>query len=287
MLWELLAADIEGVEGIGAVGTVFEKVFFGLRLLLHGLVFAEAVASSLYSCGLDGEDKVIVVLAVEVRHKALLPGKALVDEKVFLIVSHRVAEVHVNDLPSVALELMDYHPMEVLVVHGIVRAEDSGIVVVDDRLVRMRSIVSAEVGDERRDFALELHIERFKDVQAVGTRLTAHNPVDIGIVVHANAERLHRVDVRVRATVERAVERGELVVGVDGVKILLRLLNDAVVAERVEVVEIRRIIFVVLLHRRIKSIVRDAYLLTEDRSLESLWREVALHLPDILFTEKL
>lgn len=50
MLWELLTADIEGVEGISAVGTVFEKVFFGLRLLLHGLVLAEAVASSLHSC---------------------------------------------------------------------------------------------------------------------------------------------------------------------------------------------------------------------------------------------
>ena len=140
----------------------------------------------------------------------------------------------------------------------------TGVVVVDDRLVRMRSIVSAEVGYERRDFALELHIERFEDVQAVGTRLTAHNPVDVGIVVHANAERLHRVDVRVRAIIERAVERGELVVGVDGVKILLRLLDDAVVAERVEVVEIRRIIFVVLLHGRVEAIVRDAYLLTED-----------------------
>ena len=248
MLWELLAADIERIEGIGAVGTVLEKVFFGFGLFFHTFVLAEAVASSLYSCGLDGEDQVIVVLAVEVRHESLLPGKTLIDEKVFLIVSHRVAEVHVNDLPSVALELMYYHPMEILVVHGIVRAEGGGIIVVDDRLVRMRCVIGAEVGDERRDFALELHIERFEDVQAVGTRLTAHNPVDIGVVVHANAERLHRVDVRVRATVERAVERGELVVGVDGVKILLRLLNDAVVAERVEVVEIRRIIFVELLH---------------------------------------
>ena len=27
MLWELLAADIECFEGIGAVGTVFEKIF--------------------------------------------------------------------------------------------------------------------------------------------------------------------------------------------------------------------------------------------------------------------
>ena len=94
MLGELFAADVEGVEGIGTVGSVFEKVFFGLRLLLDTFVLAEAVASSLYSCGLDSEDKVIVVLAVEVRHQALLPGKALVDEKIFLIVSHRVAEVH-------------------------------------------------------------------------------------------------------------------------------------------------------------------------------------------------
>ena len=187
-------------------------------------------------------------MAVEVRHEALLTGKALVDEKVFLIVSHRITEVHVNDLPSVAFKLMDYHPMEVLVVHGIVRAEGGGIIVVDDRLVRMWSVVGAEVGDERRDFALELHVERFEDIQAVGTRLTAHNPVDIGIVVHTNTERLHRVDVRVRATVERAVKRRELVVGVDSVKILLRLFYDAVVAERVKVVEIRCIIFVVLLH---------------------------------------
>ena len=164
MLWELFAADVEGVEGIGAVGTMFEKVFFGLRLLFHRLVLAETVASSLHSCGLDGEDKVIFVLAVEVRHKALLPGKTLVDEKILFIMSHRVAEVHVNDLPSVALEFMDYHPVEVLVVHGIVRAEGGGIIVVYDRLVRVWCVVGAEVGDERRDFALELHIERFEDV---------------------------------------------------------------------------------------------------------------------------
>ena len=27
MLWELLAADVERIEGIGAIGAVFEKVF--------------------------------------------------------------------------------------------------------------------------------------------------------------------------------------------------------------------------------------------------------------------
>ena len=45
MLWELLAADVESIEGICAVGAVFERVFFGLRLLLHRLVLAEAVVS--------------------------------------------------------------------------------------------------------------------------------------------------------------------------------------------------------------------------------------------------
>lgn len=54
-----------------------------------------------------------------------------------IIVAHRAAEVHVNDLPAVALKLMDNHPMEVLVVHGIVRAKGCGIIVVDDHLVRV------------------------------------------------------------------------------------------------------------------------------------------------------
>ena len=94
MLWELLAADVECIEGIGAVGTVFEKVFFGLRLLFHGLVLAEAVASSLHSCGLDGEDKVIVVLADKVRHEALLPAK--------MNTCHCGGEIKTNDSTDIA-----------------------------------------------------------------------------------------------------------------------------------------------------------------------------------------
>ena len=79
MLWKLLAADIEGVEGIGAVGAVFKEIFLGFGLLLHGFVLAEAVASSLHSGTLDGEDEVVIVLAVEVWHEPLLAGEALVD----------------------------------------------------------------------------------------------------------------------------------------------------------------------------------------------------------------
>ena len=79
MLWELFEADIEGIEGIGAIGTVFEKIFFGLRLLLHRLVFAEAVASSLHFCGLDSEDKVIIAT------EPLLDVVTHIDRKAFYV----------------------------------------------------------------------------------------------------------------------------------------------------------------------------------------------------------
>ena len=120
MLWELLAANIEGVEGICAVGAVFEEIFFRFGLLLHGFVLAEAVATALHSGGLDGEDEVVVVLAVEVRHEALLAGETLVDEEILLVVAHGVAEVHVLHRPALAFELVYHDPVEVLVVDGVV-----------------------------------------------------------------------------------------------------------------------------------------------------------------------
>jgi hypothetical protein len=39
--WEFLAADVEGIEGVGAV---FEQIFFALGELFAGLVLAEVVA---------------------------------------------------------------------------------------------------------------------------------------------------------------------------------------------------------------------------------------------------
>ena len=78
--------------------------------------------------------------------------------------AHRVAEVHVNDLPSVALELMDYHPVEVLVIHGIVRAKSGDIIVIDDTVVGMGRIVRAEVCNKRRDFTFKFWISRRKQL---------------------------------------------------------------------------------------------------------------------------
>ena len=70
--------------------------------------------------GLDGQDQVFVVRAVEKRHKALLTCESLIDEQVFFIVRHGVSEIDGFDSPTVPLELVDYPPTEILVVDRIV-----------------------------------------------------------------------------------------------------------------------------------------------------------------------
>ena len=42
---EFLAADVECIESVGAVGAVFEEVFFALGKFLAGLILAEAVST--------------------------------------------------------------------------------------------------------------------------------------------------------------------------------------------------------------------------------------------------
>lgn len=100
---ELFAADVEGIEDGGAV---FEQVFFRFGEFFTGLVLAEAVAST-DVCGLDGEDKVFAVRTAEERHQALLPGESFVDEKILLVVAHRVSEIHGLDAPAMPLKLLD------------------------------------------------------------------------------------------------------------------------------------------------------------------------------------
>ncbi len=120
MLREFLATDVKSIESIGAVCAVFEEIFLGLRVLLHGLVLSEAVAPAFDTGRLDGQYQVIIVLSVEERHEPLLAGESLVDEEVLLIMAHRVTEIDVIDLPSMALKLVNDDIAKVLVVHGIV-----------------------------------------------------------------------------------------------------------------------------------------------------------------------
>lgn len=95
VLRELLTADIQHIKSIYAVGTMLQQVLFRFRLFLHRLVFSEAVASTFYPCRLNSEYQVIVILSIKERHQALLPSKALIDEQVFLIVTHRISEIHI------------------------------------------------------------------------------------------------------------------------------------------------------------------------------------------------
>lgn len=48
MLWELLAADIERIEGISAVGTVFEKILGSARQEWRSLLLDKA---QVVACG--------------------------------------------------------------------------------------------------------------------------------------------------------------------------------------------------------------------------------------------
>ena len=159
MLGEPFTADVKRIESVGAVGSMLEQVFFGFGLLLHRLVLMKAVSTPLYSCRLDGQDQVVIVLAVEERHEALLASEALIYQEIFFVVAHRVAKVHILYLPPVALEFVDYHVAEVLIVNGIVRAESCSVVVENHCFILVVSVISTEVVYQSGDFPLELHIE--------------------------------------------------------------------------------------------------------------------------------
>ena len=117
---KLFRADVESIESVGAVGAVFEQVFFALGKFLSGFILAEAIATATDTCRLNGETQVLVVGAVEEWHEALFTCEALVYEQVFFIVSHRVSEVHGFHTPPPAFKFVDYPPTVILFVDGIV-----------------------------------------------------------------------------------------------------------------------------------------------------------------------
>ena len=55
-IWKFLAADVESIESVGAVGAVFEEVFFRFGKFLAAFVFAKAVAAAAYAGCLNRED---------------------------------------------------------------------------------------------------------------------------------------------------------------------------------------------------------------------------------------
>ena len=142
---EFLTADIEGVEGIGAVGTMFEQILFRFGQFLTGLVLVKSVASVEYSGRLNGKEQIIVVLPVEERHQTLLSLEGLVDKQVLLIVPHGITQIDILHRPAVPLKFMDDDPSEILCIDGIVTAQGGSIVVEDDGLALVLTIVVTEI----------------------------------------------------------------------------------------------------------------------------------------------
>jgi len=246
---------------------MFEQGFFRLFELFSAFVFSKTVPPARYAGRLYRKNEVVVVLPVEKGHEPLFAGETLIDQEVFLVVPHRVPEIDIDDRPTVPLEFVANHPVKVLVVDGIVGSESRGIVVINDGLIFVSRIVCAEVVDKSRDFPLEFDEERFYDVEPTPGGLPGDYPVDIGVVVHADTNRLERIDVFIGPTVEQS--------GVE------------VVAERIEIIEIAGVVFMGFAHGGVEPVFGDTYPLAEDRGPECFRRQVALHLLDVVLAQKL
>ncbi len=72
MLWKLLAPNIQRIESICAIGAVLQQVLLSFRIFLCRLVLSETVSTTFHASRLNGKNKIIIVLAVEIRHEPLL-----------------------------------------------------------------------------------------------------------------------------------------------------------------------------------------------------------------------
>ena len=131
----------------------------------------------------------------------------------------------------------------------------------------MGGVIAAEVLDECRYLAVELDVEALDDIKAAVARLTGDNPVDVGVIVHTYADGSIGVNVLVGA----GVERREVVI----------------ITESIEVLIIVGIVLVPLAHRGIEAVLCNSDPLTKDRGLEGQRSKVALHLLDVVLSEKL
>ena len=133
----------------------------------------------------------------------------------------------------------------------------------------MVGVILAKLRYQRRDFAFVFNVERLQHIESpeplIG--LSCYNPVDIGIVVHADADRC----VAVKVTVGAAIHCFRVVV----------------VAESVEILKIAVVILVPFFHRGVESITGDADFLAHNRRLEREWSEVTFHVAQVLLTKQL
>lgn len=106
-LWELGAADVEGIESVRAIGSVLQEVFLRSRQFLPSLVLTETVPASADPCGLQCQNKIFIVLLIDERYQFPATRKCLVDFEVFLMMFHRVADIDILHAPTVSLKLVN------------------------------------------------------------------------------------------------------------------------------------------------------------------------------------
>lgn len=266
---EVLATDIESVKGVCTIGTELETVILRFGEFLTGFVFMETVAADCHTGRLDGENKVIVILSVEIWRETVFALESPVDKMVLFLMAHRVAEWCSHYVPAMFTEFVNNSVPEVDGIDRIVGAKRGSVVIEYNGLTVVMGVIPTKIIDERGDFTFIFHIKGFEYIETseafVG--LAGNNPVDIGIVVHAYAYR----PVSVKIAVGTAVKSFWLKIETYIIKIL----------------KVTCIVFMVFFHRGVETIAGNADFPAHYGSLKRKRRKVALHIAQILFAEEL
>lgn len=268
-IWEILTPDIEGVKSICAVRAQFESVIFRLGKFFAALIFVESSSATSNTGRLNSENEVIVILTVEIRRQTVLSCKTVVDKVVFLLMSHRITERGCYYVPTAFSELVNNSVAEIHGVDGVVRTECGSIVVENHCLTLVMGVILAELSHESRNLPLIFHIERFEDIESAKAfiGLSGHNPVDIGVIVHTDAD----WSISVKIAVGPAVESFGL----------------KVESESVEVFKITVVILMVLFHGGVETIAGNTDFLAHYRGLKRERCKVTFHVPKVLFAQEL
>lgn len=254
----VLATDTQRIESIGAVGARLQLILLGLGELLTALILLAVI----HSGSLDRNEQILIILTVDHRHKLSLSGKHTVDQKMLHHVIHSRPDIHLHDKPAAFTESRDDSIYKSDLALDSVSPLLGGVVKIKyDTVAPVMAVIPAEVIDQSLELALKLHEETLEHHQLPAPGLAADEPVDIGIEVKGNAERLVRVNIRIHQT-----------------RRLLQLIK--VILAVIEVGEVSGRIFVRLGHGRIEAVPGDADTLAENGCLESKRREIPLELPD-------
>lgn len=93
----------------------------------------ETVTAASYAGRLNSENKIIVILTVEIWSETIKSGETVVYKMIFFFMPHRVTERRSDNVPAMLAELVDDSMTEVDRVDRIVRAESGSVIVKHDR----------------------------------------------------------------------------------------------------------------------------------------------------------